>query len=285
MLEPDKLEEWVQGVVRESGPAGREVVSTFVRRFAVCEALLEALAKVPPYGWTDWGRRRFLCDGKTGKRITEEQLIAGTMRRSSETDPVAWAFIYYRDLLFSIQDIHGRGGRLRKTSPARHERPGSRGRRPTTALDAVDTCPIVGIECVEAGRALLIEARADILSKYEDALDSLPKESALRAPTMHGSRHGRLKTKNGELPITARKILSALEKPADGWKNVARIAELSLDEVKHWSADLQSNGLIERVVVGRPIARTAAGASALNRKNESGPTERPTERPTVAPPT
>jgi hypothetical protein len=266
MIEANDLDKWVREAIGNVDPGSREVLATLMRRFIVCDLLLAVLADVPSFGWSEWqelersATKEKNRDRRAELEGTRDQIAA---ERAGHAANVRDAMRIHRDLLRVVQSEHGGGGRLRSQSPARHRRRGWFRRPPATALDALEECPIVGVECVEAVRTVFMEARDDLQMDLNSALrDLLPVTHRLRQRAVVEALDPELYTQDGALRETARRILRALDTPAKAWKNVETRAELSLDEVKRYSQVLQRAKLVARdPTLG--WVRTDAGTKAL----------------------
>jgi hypothetical protein len=248
MLDPKQLDEWIRGIIGDIDAGARETLATFMRRFVICDAGLALLGEVTPFGWSEWtSLEASISNERDPNRkadlVSRRDGIA--VERTSFVAPLRDLLAPYRDLLFVIQHEHGGGGVLGDDSPARHFRRPILRRARLTALDAVERCPVLGVECVEAARTVLIRARDDLLLKLDLAGHRfLPETHALRQRARVERLDPELFTKDGRLRETARRILAALDEPLGQHKHVVTVTKLSLDEVKRFCARLKRGGLI-----------------------------------------
>lgn len=252
-LTPAGLEEWIQGTLHDLPVAARESIASFLRRQVVCDALLARLVGVPPYGWAEWvALDRSIREEQ--RRDRRDQLHAERSRvqaqRALIAAPVRDFITLHTALLKVIESEHPAAAAVRGDQPANHIlqiwRRGIFDFRTLTALRAVNLCPVIGVECVEAARAFLLRVRtlaergaAETLERY------VPDGDRPRAPASTPEPSpGEIMNLDGSLKETVRKILVALRTPASKHQVVADRAVLSLDEVKRWSTTLKAHHLV-----------------------------------------
>lgn len=266
----DDIAEKAREIFADLDSGTRESLTTYFRRAVYADQLLNLLGDVTPYGWSRWtalvaAQNRERDPTRTKELAEQRKQVAAA--REAQGRPV-WEFIReHRELLRTVEHEHHIGsGEIEDDSPAAHHPKRWFRSRELTALRALENCPILGTECIEAARSVFIEARAAIYQKLNEImLQHVPESHPLRrssaAPAQQLTADVVTK-RDGAVRETVRKILAALDKPVRKLGTIALRAGLTENEVKKRSKSLQDNKLIERDGEGM-WHRTAKGDNAL----------------------
>jgi hypothetical protein len=121
-------------------------------------------------------------------------------------------------------------------------------RKRLTAISALERCPVLGLECVEAARTMLSAVRVEVLIDANAAFErEVPRDHRLRQKQIGPQTlHPDLFTQDGAVRETVRKLLKALDQSAPKQQVVADRSGLTLEVVKGWWKTLQIHGLIAR---------------------------------------